>query len=136
MLTNYQTNASSIWQNRLNMLIAGAAVYFPTENGGLTLSEVACEKLATCNNDQSSFKAYMSRWLAVTTQLAPFTAQGITPKLQASAKGAAGQCSGGNNGRMCGRRWYTTTWDGSSGVGQQVPPLPLPAHQQIKQENE
>lgn len=84
------------------------------------MSEIECEIKANCNNDESSFKAYLSRWMAVTMFLAPFTAPQIQPKLAASAQGAAGQCVGGTNGRMCGRRWYETTWDGSSGVGQQV----------------
>ena len=90
------------------------------------MSEVECEIPANCDNDQSSFKAYLSRWLAVTAQLAPFTASEIAPKLQQSSTGAAAQCNGGTNGRMCGRRWYTTTNDGSSGVGQQVSFSPVP----------
>ena len=86
------------------------------------MTEMLCEEPGNCNNDQSSFKAYLARWMTVTSQLAPFTAETILPKLQASAAGAAAQCTGGDNGRKCGRRWYSTTWDGSSGVGQQVSP--------------
>ena len=85
------------------------------------MCEVACETPLpqTCNYDEPSFKAYFSRWLAVTSQLVPTTAGQITPLLQASAQAAATQCSGqGKN--MCGRRWYQTVWDGFFGVGEQM----------------
>ena len=85
--------------------------------------EVACEPESTCNYDQPSFKAYLSRWLAATTQLAPFTYDTIQPLLQTSAQGAAGQCSGGKDGKTCGRTWYTKTWDQKSGVGEQMSAL-------------
>ncbi|KKY14445.1 putative glycosyl hydrolase family 76 protein [Phaeomoniella chlamydospora] len=119
---NY-TNGSDVWAGRLTQLINGTSTYFPTQYGSNVMSEVECEVSANCNSDQSSYKAYLSRWLAVCTQLAPFTATEIQPKLYASAQGAAAQCIGGTNGRMCGRRWYSTTWDGSSGVGQQMSAL-------------
>ena len=85
--------------------------------------EVACEPEITCNYDQPSFKAYLSRWMAATTQLVPSTYDTIQPLLKASAQGAAGQCSGGNNGQTCGRMWYQSTWDGKSGVGEQMSAL-------------
>ena len=89
--------------------------------GGQIMCEVACETPATqtCNYDQPSFKAYLSRWLAVTTQLVPSLSSNITTRLQESAKAAAGQCSGQNK-NMCGRRWYQTVWDGEFGVGEQM----------------
>ena len=87
--------------------------------------EVACEPQITCNNDQPSFKAYLSRWMALTSQLAPFTKDYIMAKLQASAKGAAAQCSGGSDGVTCGRQWYNSTWDGKYGVGEQMSALSI-----------
>lgn len=86
--------------------------------------EVACEPQATCNNDQPSFKAYLSRWMAATVQLAPFTEDRIMPKLRASATGAAGQCSGAPRGSTtCGRKWTQSTWDSKSGPGEQMSAL-------------
>ena len=83
--------------------------------------EVACETLNTCNNDQPSFKAYLARWMAATTQLAPFTKDFIIPKLKASALGAAAQCSGAPRGNtMCGRLWFQKQWDTHQGVGEQM----------------
>jgi mannan endo-1,6-alpha-mannosidase len=71
-----------------------------------------------------SEKAFLTRWLAATTKSAPYTYDLIMPKLQTSAKYAAMQCSGGANGRMCGLSWSKgATWDGTSGVGQQMAAL-------------
>lgn len=116
----YSFTQDPMWETRVQQILTGAFhLFFPAEYGGNIMSEFQCEPASNCNNDQSSFKAYLSRWLAVTAILVPSTADQITPKLQASAAAAAQQCTGGDNGRMCGRRWYAT-WDGTSGVGQQV----------------
>ena len=115
------TNGDTVWQTRIQTLLDSAFfIFFPAKYGSNIMTEIQCEEPKNCDNDQSSFKAYLSRWLSIIRYIAPFTEGQITPKLQASAQGAAGQCDGGSNGRMCGRQWYTTTWDGSSGVGQQV----------------
>ena len=115
------TNGAEPWGTRVQQILDGAFnLFFPPSYGGGIMSEFQCEPSSNCNNDQSSFKAYLSRWMAVTSLIVPSTAPQIMEKLQKSAVGAAGQCVGGNNGRMCGRRWYTTQWDGTSGVGQQV----------------
>ena len=94
--------------------------------GGQIMCEVACETPAsqTCNNDQPSFKAYLSRWLAVTAQLVPQLSGQIMPRLQQSAMAAAVQCSGQNK-NMCGRRWYQNTWDGMFGPGEQMSALSI-----------
>lgn len=114
------TNGAEPWGTRVNQILQGAfSLFFPTEYGGNIMTEFQCEETMVCNNDQSSFKAYLSRWMAVTALLVPDTAGQILPKLQASANAAAQQCTGGNNGRMCGRRWYSN-FDGSTGVGQEV----------------
>ncbi len=88
------------------------------------MSEFQCESTMVCNNDQSSFKAYLARWMAVTASIVPFTYDLIMPKLRDSAVGAAAQCTGGGDGRACGRQWYAG-FDGSLGVGQQVSSAPL-----------
>ena len=85
--------------------------------------EVACETTNACDTDQLSFKAYLSRWMAATTKVAPFTQDIIMPKLQASAQAAAAQCSGGDDGVTCGTKWTQSTWDGTQGVGQQMSAL-------------
>ena len=87
--------------------------------------EIACEPQGTCNYDQPSFKAYLSRWMAAATQIAPMTSNAIMPLLKTSAQGAAGQCVGGSDGKTCGRQWYSSTWDGKSGVGEQMSALSI-----------
>ncbi len=85
------------------------------------MEEQACENINTCNTDQLSFKAYFSQWLASTSILAPFTSSTINPLLQNSAVGAAGQCSGPGN--ICGFKWTTAQYDGTTGVGQAMSAL-------------
>ncbi|MCJ1476605.1 hydrolase 76 protein [Lambiella insularis] len=130
---NY-TNGSSTWQTRLSGLVYnGTEVFFVQSAGvnnnppanappnGMIMAEVACEfpTPQSCDYDQPSFKAYLTRWLAITTQLASFTEPFIMPRLAASAQAAAAQCTGQGTS-MCGRRWYQTVWDGFFGVGEQM----------------
>ncbi|MCJ1244516.1 hydrolase 76 protein [Trapelia coarctata] len=132
---NY-TNGNSTWGDRLTgLLYNGTEVFFVQSAGqnqppgnappnGQIMAEVACEfpTPETCDTDQPSFKAYLARWLAVCTQLAPWTEAFINPRIVASAKAAAAQCTG-QNSNMCGRRWYQIPWDGYFGVGEQMSAL-------------
>lgn len=85
--------------------------------------EVACEPNGNCNVDQLSFKAYLSRWMAATTKVAPWTSDQILPLLASSAQAAAQSCSGGEDGNVCGTRWTQPGYDGTFGVGQQMSAL-------------
>lgn len=116
--TMYNFTNDPVWFTRAQAVLGGALQLFIKEND--ILYELQCEPSSNCNNDQSSFKAYLVRWMAVASYLAPGLAATVEPVLQASAQAAMGQCDGGTNGRMCGRQWYTSTWDGTEGVGQQV----------------
>ncbi|KAK8188432.1 glycosyl hydrolase family 76-domain-containing protein [Phyllosticta capitalensis] len=123
------TDQQALWSARLSALLSGADVFFPSDFGSQIMSEVSCEPGQTCNNDQPSFKAYLSRWMAVAAQLAPSTAAAISPRLRASAAGAAKQCSGGAS--ICGRRWYQDTYDGTAGVGEQMSALSVIGSQML-----
>jgi mannan endo-1,6-alpha-mannosidase len=125
----YNLTEDQQWATRAEHILDGAfTLFFPqtmdgVQNanlGGNVMTEFQCEPTSICNQDQSSFKAYLARWMAVTAHLIPQLNSKIMPKLASSAQAAMNQCIGGNNGRMCGRQWYSSTWDGSSGVGQQV----------------
>lgn len=117
---NY-TNGSSLWLGRVNEILNSTyELFFPADKGGNVMWELQCETQLNCNEDQKSFKAYLARWMAVTSLLVPSTAATIKPKLLVSAQDAARQCSGGANGRKCGLQWYNSKWDGTQGVGQQV----------------
>jgi mannan endo-1,6-alpha-mannosidase len=88
------------------------------------MTEYACEANERCNKDQVSFKAYLSRWMAVSVQLAPFSAGQIMPLLQGSAAAAIKQCSGGPpGGIVCGRKWYAPADDGTRDIGNQMTAL-------------
>ncbi len=96
-------------------------MFFP--NG--IMEEVACENAGTCDTDQQSFKAYLSRDMAATMIVAPFTRDTLLPLLQASANAAAKACSGavGGNVNTCGLKWSTGTFDGLYGIGEQMAAL-------------
>lgn len=129
---NY-TNGSTVWQERVNGMVQGLDVFFPENN---IMQEVACENNGKCDVDQHSFKAYLARWMAATTKMAPFTYDAIMAKLAPSAQAAAQQCSGGDNGRTCGLKWTMgSTWDGSYGVGQEMAALEVIQSNLIAQVN-
>lgn len=120
-LTN-QTNGSEIWKQRTLDILAASNVFF-TQDPANVMYERACEPVGTCEVDQKSFKAYFSRWLTATTQMAPFTYDIIMPKIRASALAAAKTCTGGPNKTSCGVKWSEQKWDGSRGVGEQMSAL-------------
>ncbi|THZ94734.1 mannan endo-1,6-alpha-mannosidase [Aureobasidium pullulans] len=97
--------------------------FFPTTMGDKIMVEITCQPLGNCDTDQLSFRSYLARTLAVTTQLIPSLHETIYPYLRASAQGAAAQCDGGNTGAICGMEWNTTIWDGTYGVGQEMSAL-------------
>jgi mannan endo-1,6-alpha-mannosidase len=124
------TNASSLWQERVTgILNTTTATFFPTDKNNIMFEQL-CEARGSCNNDQRSFKGYLTRWLAGTTQMAPYTYPTIRPLLETDATAAATKaCVGdpqnqavfrGKPGTACGFQWTTGTFDGSVGVGEQM----------------
>ncbi|RDW91120.1 mannan endo-1,6-alpha-mannosidase-2 [Coleophoma crateriformis] len=111
------TNGDPVWKARVDALLNSTFnTFFPNN----IAYEIACEAKLSCTTDMFSFKAYLTRWLAATTKMAPYTYDIIMPKLKASAEAAAAQCTGGSNGRMCGLSWSSGAYDGTTGVGQQM----------------
>jgi mannan endo-1,6-alpha-mannosidase len=104
----------------LNGIIKGIDVFFKDD----VMFEVACEQKGTCNTDQRSFKAYLSRWMGYTMIVAPFTRETLLKKLQTSAKAAAAQCNGAPDGNTCGLKWTgDVDNDPNFGVGEQMAAL-------------
>lgn len=120
-LTPAQQTADDKWLTPLQAVVQGCIdVFFgPTTK---IISEVGCEPENDCNTDGLTFKSFTIRWLAITTELVPSMAAQIWPYIDASAVGAAGQCDG-DGGSICGYHWDTTTWDGTTGIGQQMSAL-------------
>lgn len=114
------------WKSRLDGYMKSVRVFYPYRYGGNVLVEVACEEVVTCNIDQPAFKAFLSRWLAITARLAPYTARMIEPLIKGSARGAARQCTAADTSdgaSHCGRTWYSPASDGLTGVGEQMSAL-------------
>ncbi|KAK4145387.1 glycosyl hydrolase family 76-domain-containing protein [Dichotomopilus funicola] len=107
------------WRERVDGLLNGSLLFFTGATKDI-MTEVACEPVDLCDLDQQSFKAYLARWMAATTKWAPWTYGRIKPLLEASAIAATSTCTGGDNDRMCGLKWNTRKWDGTTGVGQQM----------------
>ncbi|KAK3067780.1 i-AAA protease yme1 [Teratosphaeriaceae sp. CCFEE 6253] len=124
MLYNF-TNGSQIWENRTTGLLEACANNFftPFSNATDIMFEPACEPMGTCNIDQYSFKAYLSRWMAQAAMVAPYIAGPVKMLLSRSAEAAAQACSGGQSGTVCGQKWYAGGYDGSYGVGQELSAL-------------
>lgn len=131
---NY-TNGSQVWADRLQGFLNHTSYFFPEDKGSVMVE--VCEEKQLCNIDQWSFKAYLSRWLAVSAQLAPFTHDQIMPRLQHSATAAAKTCTGASDksseSYMCGSRWYQDSFDNSGGVGQQMSALSVIAANLVDQ---
>lgn len=119
-LTNEQ-----VWQERTDGLLTSILNTFfsPYENSTSILYEPACEPTDTCNVDQTSFKGYLSRWMAKSAVLQPSINDAVSKYLRASATVVAQSCTGGTNGQACGKKWYTGGYDGDTGVGQQLSAL-------------
>jgi mannan endo-1,6-alpha-mannosidase len=81
------------------------------------MKEVACED-SVCNVDQRSFKAYLSRWMAASTKVAPFISDTIMGRLKTSATAAVKTCTGGADGSQCGLKWTLGAFAGDVGVGE------------------
>ncbi|KAI0393338.1 glycoside hydrolase family 76 protein [Xylariaceae sp. FL0594] len=103
------------WEDRINGLVDATFKDF-FRNG--VAYETSCEEAMSCTADMLSFKGYLHRWMATTTQIAPFTAPKILPVLRTSAQAAVNQCTGGTSGRACGFQWASGKFGGSVGAGQ------------------
>ncbi|KAM4056684.1 glycosyl hydrolase family 76 protein [Hirsutella rhossiliensis] len=113
------TDGSPIWRERVEGLLDHMlAKFFPNK----IAVEVVCQNDETnlCERDSLIFKGVVHRWLANVAQIAPFTAEKILPVLKESAKAAVSQCTGGDNGRMCGFQWSSGKYDGKTNVGTEM----------------
>ncbi|OJD11480.1 hypothetical protein AJ78_07756 [Emergomyces pasteurianus Ep9510] len=118
-------NEQAIWKKHLEATIKRAEFKFFPESKGRIMTEIACEDARiekVCDEDQRSFRAYLSRFMGSSVKLAPFTKSLIMPMLQRSAEAAVKQCSGPDH--ACGLRWSRLDkWDGLTGVGEHMSAL-------------
>lgn len=126
---------AAVWETETGKLLNATDEPFFNRNDGTPniMRESACEspppytRTPTCNTDQRSFKAYLSRFFAQTYQYCPFTRDFIMTRLRASAVAAAKSCDGADNGgNTCGLSWIMQKYDGSpygiakGGVGEHM----------------
>lgn len=115
------TTEAAYWEAEVQNLLNGTMRNFYPDG---IAKEPACEDVGTCTSDMYCFKGFVARWMAVTSQLAPFTRDTVMATLLTSAQAAVQTCNGSPdvnpNGRMCGFKWHETTWDGSNGAGHQM----------------
>ncbi|KAJ4315429.1 hypothetical protein N0V84_008376 [Fusarium piperis] len=79
-----QTDGSSTWKSRVEKLTSSFVDTFFQKDG--RFAETSCSKDDKCPRDLLTFKALSQRWLAVTSQIAPFTAEPILKALRKSAE--------------------------------------------------
>ena len=113
------------WDDRTKGLIATSNRTFfgPFSNATGVMYEQVCERTGSCNTDEFSFKAYLSRWMGKATLMSDGIKDGVDALLAGSAAAAAKSCSGEAKGTTCGTKWYVDGWDGTKGLGQQLSAL-------------
>ncbi|SPN97489.1 probable DFG5 protein [Cephalotrichum gorgonifer] len=112
---------SQKWKDRINSLLDRTIEVFFRDDG--VAYEVSCEPKYSCTTDMYSFKGYVHRWLAQSSQVAPFIAEKVMPLLRSSTEACVKQCTGGDNGRECGFAWSSGVFDGKIGAGQEMSAL-------------
>ncbi|KAK4503231.1 hypothetical protein PRZ48_006659 [Zasmidium cellare] len=120
MLANFTNEV--VWKNRTEGLLTSIenSFFSPYKNATNIMYEAACEPVDTCDNDQFSFKAYLSRWMAKASVVYPSIAPSVRKYLSTSAQAACQSCTGGDNGQTCGQKWYVGGYDSKYGVGQEL----------------
>lgn len=120
----YNMTNNSTWKARIDGLINDTQSVFTQNN---ILYEQFCEPHKLCNVDQQSFKGYILRFMASTTQLATYTAPTLLKLIANSGTAAAAACVGpasaafkGIDGTGCGFTWLQNGFDGINGVGEQM----------------
>ncbi|KAK9473640.1 glycosyl hydrolase family 76-domain-containing protein [Dipodascopsis tothii] len=116
--TNGTTDSAEaqLWKSRLDGFVSSLSIFFFNK----VMYEPACEPSGSCNTDERSFKAYLSRWIGATMQLADYTRDTLYPYIATSAAAAAQTCVGGSDGVTCGFTWLQSGWDGNYGLGEQM----------------
>jgi len=113
-----QTNTAKMtfWETETHKLLNGTDEPFfnaDPKYAQLVMQESACEFGPTCNTDQRSFKAYLSRFMGQTMVLVNSTQSFIMPRLKASAVAVGKVCTGPPDGETCGLQWRQEKFDGS-----------------------
>lgn len=125
VLANATTDAdASTWLSRTQGLLAGSKIFFDyNDNSTGVMYERACEPYGSCDTDMISFKGYLSRFMYSAALMVPSISDTVFSYMEASAAAAGQACTGGTDSTTCGQKWYTKSFDGSVGLGQQMSAL-------------
>ncbi|KAF9873107.1 cell wall glycosyl hydrolase [Colletotrichum karsti] len=125
----YNITEDDVWKTRVDGMLEDVTSKFVQNE---IIYESYCEPTAQCDQNAQSFKGYLARWLAGTSQVATHTADTIQKLLLSSGKKAAAACSGspasgfkGQAGTACGFSWINDGFDGLVGVGPQMTSLQM-----------
>ncbi|KAF4420542.1 DFG5 [Fusarium acutatum] len=120
----YNLTESDTWKKLVDGMMSDVWNKFVKN---IILYEQFCKKHKQCNQDQRSFKGYLARWMAATSQVAAYTNTNITKLLKSSAQAVAKVCDGsptrgyeGPAGTTCGFSWLDDSFDEIAGVGPQM----------------
>ncbi|KAI0200898.1 family 76 glycoside hydrolase [Astrocystis sublimbata] len=113
------TEGNKTWEDRAKGMANGIKRVFFAQKG--VAYEPSCEpSMGGCNTDMKMYRGFMHRWMANSIQLAPFLYDMLMPTLKTSAAAGVKQCTGGDNGRMCGFHWTSGKYDGDMSVSLQM----------------
>ncbi|KAK4171186.1 glycosyl hydrolase family 76-domain-containing protein [Triangularia setosa] len=83
--------------------------------------EIACEgRDGACTSDMLFFKGMVTRFLASTVQVAPYTKESITKVLKTNAEAAVKTCTGGDNSRQCSFSWAKSKFHNETDIPSQL----------------
>lgn len=90
------------------------------------MEEFACERVNSCDPDQTLFKGLFARALGVTVQIAPFTRGAIIPRIRTSAAAAAKVCvvdEDDTDEATCGPKWTAGKRKDLGGISESISAL-------------
>ncbi|KAF2726557.1 glycoside hydrolase family 76 protein [Polyplosphaeria fusca] len=99
----YNLTNDDSWKDAVAGFVSHSSI-FQDEDSSI-LFEVACETNGKCNTDQKAFKGLAARHYARAAVSAPEAAGNLSKVLEASAKAAAGACSGNGDDFGCSLQW-------------------------------
>jgi len=101
-----KTDGAALWKDRLDGLTrASLDFFFPKGVAEERPCELAHKSI--CEGDMLGLKGQLHSSLAAAVQVAPYLAGLIQPKLLSSATAAVAQCTGEDEGLLCGFYWST-----------------------------
>lgn len=117
----YNYTGEEIWKTRVNGFLTQIDSIFFDNHGNMY--ESACQGLGTCKTDQRAFRAYLARFMSLTSILVPETYDNIHGHFVNTTLGLSESCSGGFDGHTCGQNWSYGSWDNMYGLGEQMSAL-------------